>query len=273
MLPHFNRKDICDNRMTKTLQFHIEELTPYINWVYFYHAWGVKAELAHELRQEADTVLAHWSKERRQIRFRIRLFTAHSMNEDILLYGDNGEEDKHVLPLLRQQRSPFLCLSDFLPPVSMKAETIGVFASMVPFQVDGLLEQILADRLAEASAERGHEIVRKDIWGYAPDENLTPEEMFAEHYQGKRPAVGYPSLPDQSLNFVLADLLDFSSLGISITENGAMIPHASTTGLMVSHPQCRHFRVGSIGEDQLADYAERRGIAPDVLRKFIDTTP
>ena len=97
--------------------------------------------------------------------------------------------------------------------------------------------------------------------------------MFAEHYQGKRPAVGYPSLPDQSLNFVLADLLDFSSLGISITENGAMIPHASTTGLMVSHPQCRHFRVGSIGEDQLADYAERRGIAPDVLRKFIDTTP
>ena len=117
--------------MTKTLQFHIEELTPYINWVYFYHAWGVKAELAHELRQEADTVLAHWSKERRQIRFRIRLFKAHSMNEDILLYGDKGGEDKYILPLLRQQRSPFLCLSDFLPPVSMKAETIGPEGAIV----------------------------------------------------------------------------------------------------------------------------------------------
>jgi cobalamin-dependent methionine synthase I len=201
------------------------------------------------------------------------LFEAHSVDDDIVLYGDKGEGDKFILPLLRQQKPPYLCLADFLPPVSMRAETMGIFASTVPFRVNDLLEQTLADRLAEASAERGHEIIRKDIWGYAPDENLTPEEMFAEHYQGRRPAVGYPSLPDQSLNFVLADLLDFSSLGISITENGAMIPHASTTGLMVSHPQCRHFRVGSIGEDQLADYAERRGIAPDVLRKFIDTTP
>ena len=94
--------------------------------------------------------------------------------------------------------------------------------------------------------------------------------MFAERYIGKRPAVGYPSLPDHSLNFILSDLLDFHSLGISLTENGAMIPHASTTGLMISHPQCRHFNVGTIGEDQLADYAMRRGIAPDMIRKFID---
>ena len=147
---------------------------------------------------------------------------------------------------------------------------MGIFASTVPFRVDGLLEQTLADRLAEASAERGHEIVRKDIWGYAPDENLTPREMFAEHYRGKRPAVGYPSLPDQSINFVLSSLLDFPSLGISLTENGAMIPHASTTGLMISHPQCQHFKVGTIGEDQLADYALRRGMTPDTIRKFID---
>ena len=147
---------------------------------------------------------------------------------------------------------------------------MGVFASTVTFQVNGLLEQTLADRLAEASAERGHEIVRKDIWGYAPEENLTPREMFAEHYRGKRPAVGYPSLPDQSINFVLSSLLDFPSLGISLTENGAMIPHASTTGLMISHPQCRHFKVGTIGEDQLADYASRRGMTPDTIRKFID---
>ena len=259
--------------MTRTLQFTIEELIPYINWVYFYHAWGVNAQQGEELRREADMILASWTEEHRHTCFRVRLFEAHSVDDDIVLYGDKGEEDKFILPLLRQQKPPYLCLADFLPPVSMRAETMGIFASTVPFQVNDLLDQTLADRLAEASAERGHEIVRKDIWGYAPDENITPKEMFAEHYQGRRPAVGYPSLPDQSLNFVLADLLDFSSLGISITENGAMIPHASTTGLMVSHPQCRHFRVGSIGEDQLADYAERRGIAPDVLRKFIDTTP
>lgn len=254
--------------MTRTLQFHIEELIPYINWVYFYHAWGVNSEHGREIRAEADMLLARWAEEKRQTKFRVRLFKAHSSEEDILLYGDKG--DTHVLPLLRQQTPPYLCLADFLPPVSMPAETMGVFASMVPFRVDDLLEQTLADRLAEASAERGHEIVRKEIWGYAPDENLTPGEMFAERYRGKRPAVGYPSLPDQSLNFVLADLLDFASLGISLTENGAMIPHASTTGLMIAHPQCRHFKVGTIGEDQLGDYASRRGTSPDALRKFMD---
>ena len=256
--------------MTRTLQFTIEELTPYINWVYFYHAWGVNAQQGKELRQEADTMLARWAEEQRHTCFRIRLFKAHSMDDDIILYGDNGEDGKFALPLLRQQKPPYLCLADFLPPVSMRAETMGIFASTVTFQVNDLLEQTLADRLAEASAERGHEIVRKDIWGYAPDEDLTPEEMFAEHYRGKRPAVGYPSLPDQSINFLLSSMLDFPSLGISLTENGAMIPHASTTGLMISHPQCRHFKVGSIGEDQLADYATRRGMTPDAIRKFID---
>ena len=256
--------------MTRTLQFTIEELIPYINWVYFYHAWGVNAQQGEDVRREADTMLARWAEEQRHTYFRIRLFKAHSMDDDIILYGDNGEDGKFVLPLLRQQKPPYLCLADFLPPPSMRAETMGIFASTVPFQVDDLLEQTIADRLAEASAERGHEIVRKDIWGYAPDEDLTPEEMFAERYRGKRPAVGYPSLPDQSINFLLSSLLDFPSLGISLTENGAMIPHASTTGLMISHPQCRHFKVGTIGEDQLADYALRRGMTPDTIRKFID---
>lgn len=254
--------------MTRTLQFTIEELIPYINWIYFYHAWGIKEEHADESRNEAKELLEKWSKEDRKSIFRIRLLPANSRDEDILLYEDNGKQT--TLPLLRQQCPPYLCLADFLPPVSMKAETMGIFASTVPFQVDGMLEQTLADRLAEASAERGHEIVRKDIWGYAPDENLTPREMFAEHYRGKRPAVGYPSLPDQSINFVLSSLLDFPSLGISLTENGAMIPHASTTGLMISHPQCQHFKVGTIGEDQLTDYALRRGMTPDTIRKFID---
>ena len=251
------------------LRFSIEHLVAYINWIYFYHAWGVKECNAYEIKKEAEALLKKWSAEKREVLFKVYIAFANSKGEDILLHNANGTGD-HVIPLLRQQHTPFLCLADFLPPVTMEAERMGVFASTVPFQVEGLLEQTLADRLAEAAAELGHEIVRKQIWAYAPNENLSIEELFAEHYQGKRPAVGYPSLPDQSINFVLSSLLDFPSLGISLTENGAMIPHASTTGLMISHPQCRHFKVGTIGEDQLADYALRRGMTPDMIRKFID---
>lgn len=251
------------------LRFGIEQLTNYINWIYFYHAWGIKESNASEIRLEADSILNKWCTEKKEVLFGVYIALANSSGEDIILHKEQ-EDGLLTIPLLRQQHPPFLCLSDFLPPTCMHAEKIGVFASTVPFQVEGLLEQTLADRLAEAAAELGHEIVRKQIWGYAPDENLTPREMFAEHYRGKRPAVGYPSLPDQSINFVLSSLLDFPSLGISLTENGAMIPHASTTGLMISHPQCQHFKVGTIGEDQLADYALRRGMTPDTIRKFID---
>lgn len=261
--------------MIKTLRFSISELIPYINWVYFYHAWGVRKEHTVELRQEADALLSRWASEGRETLFRVRILPAHSSEDDILLYASHSDGEATtpptIFPLLRQQRPPFLCLADFLPPTSMETAPIGLFASMVPFCVDDLLEQTLADRLAEASAERGHEIVRKEIWGYSPSEELTPKEMFAEHYQGKRPAVGYPSMPDQSVNFILADLLDFPSFGISLTENGAMIPHASTTGLMISHPKCQHFKVGAVGEDQLQNYAQRRGMPAEQLGRFLDT--
>lgn len=251
------------------LRFGIEQLTNYINWIYFYHTWGIKESNASEIRLEADSILKKWCTEKKEVLFGVYIALANSNGEDIILHQEQ-EDGLLTIPLLRQQHPPFLCLSDFLPPTCMHAEKIGVFASTVPFQVEGLLEQTLADRLAEAAAELGHEIVRKQIWAYAPDEKLSIQELFAEHYQGKRPAVGYPSLPDQSINFVLSSLLDFPSLGISLTENGAMIPHASTTGLMISHPQCQHFKVGTIGEDQLADYALRRGMTPDTIRKFID---
>lgn len=260
---------------TRTLHLGISELIPYINWIYFFHAWGVNEENAAELKQEANQLLAKWAYEKYEILFRVRIVHAHSSGDNILLYtspsGGTTLASPVVLPLLRQQHPPFLCMADFVPPANMEAATIGIFASSVPFTVKGLLEQTLADRLAEAAAEMGHEITRKIIWGYSPFENLTPKEMFAEHYQGKRPAVGYPSMPDQSINFIIDSLLDFPSLGISLTENGAMIPHASTSGLMISHPRCIHFKVGSIGEDQLQDYAVRRGIPSDKLRKFIDT--
>ena len=131
------------------------------------------------------------------------------------------------------------------------------------------LAQTLADRLAEATAERMHEEVRKELWGYAKDERLTIEEMLQEKYVGRRPAVGYPSLPDQSLNFLIDELLDMKRIGVSLTESGAMRPHASTSGLIINHPQARHFAIGHIGEDQLKDYALRRGMPENRIREFL----
>ena len=129
--------------------------------------------------------------------------------------------------------------------------------------------QLLADRLAEATAERMHEEVRKHYWGYAKDENLSIPEMQVEKFQGIRPAVGYPSLPDTSLNFVIDQLLDMKQIGIRLTESGAMRPHASVSGFMFAHPQAHYFSLGKIGEDQLQDYARRRGLPVETLRKFL----
>lgn len=114
-----------------------------------------------------------------------------------------------------------------------------------------------------------HEYVRREAWGYAPDEHLSMADLLAERFQGIRPAVGYPSLPYQSVNFLLNELLDMSQVGITLTEHGAMYPHASVCGLMMAHPQARYFSVGKIGEDQLADYACRRGLPVEVVRKFL----
>ena len=132
-----------------------------------------------------------------------------------------------------------------------------------------MLVKTLAERLAEAAAEKVHEDIRKKIWGYAPDEKLTKRELLNEEYQGIRPAVGYPSLPDISVNFLLDELLDMKQIGISLTENGMMQPHASVCGLMFAHPASRYFSVGKIGTDQLTDYAKRRGVTVDVMRKYL----
>ena len=124
-------------------------------------------------------------------------------------------------------------------------------------------------KLAEATAERMHEEVRRKYWGYAPEEQLSVEELLTEKFTGIRPAVGYPSLPDQSINFLLSDWLGFERIGIRLTENGAMKPHASVSGLMLAHPAARYFTVGKIGNDQLEDYARRRGLPVETMRKFL----
>jgi cobalamin-dependent methionine synthase I len=203
-----------------------------------------------------------------------QLFDANSQGDDIVLAHRN-------IPLLRQQHpgSECLCLADFVRPKSSGVvDRIGVFATSVDMGLETdfahdayqkMMVQLLADRLAEATAERMHEEVRKKYWGYAPNEQLTMQELHIEKFQGIRPAVGYPSLPDTSLNFVIDELIGLRQVGIRLTESGAMKPHASVSGLMLAHPQARYFAIGKIGNDQLEDYAHRRGLPVEVVRKFL----
>ena len=253
------------------ITYDIHELVPYINWPYFHFAWQVKQQDEKlRLHQEAETLLTQW-EERYHAYALFELFEAHSDGDDIVI------SSSFRIPCLRQQQGepPYLCLSDFISPLTSK---LGIFATSADMALETdfdadpyqkMMAQLLADRLAEAAAEQMHEQVRKEYWGYAKDEQLTIPEMLVEKFQGIRPAVGYPSLPDTSLNFVLDELIDMKQIGIRLTESGAMKPHASVSGLMIAHPQARYFNLGKIGEDQLQDYARRRGLPVEVCRKFL----
>ena len=285
--------------------YRIHEVSEYINWIYFFHAWGfqpryaaianihgcdacralwlanfpenerAKAAEAMQLFKEANRMLSRLDKDY-QTHAIFRLMEANSEENDIWLEGVR-------FPLLRQQTvkegEPYLCLSDFIRPLSSGIkDRIGLFATSVDADMQNLfpddnyqqlLVQTLADRLAEATAEKMHETVRKEIWAYALEEDLSIRQLHNEEFQGIRPAVGYPSLPDQSVNFLLDELLDMQQIGIRLTENGMMQPHASVSGLMFAHPASRYFSIGKINEQQLNDYAIRRGISPDEMRKFL----
>lgn len=264
------------------IDYRISAVKPYINWDYFYFAWGVHnkpAEEKQKLRDEAENLLQKygWHYQTHAV---FLLLDANSDGDDIIVWEKEKEEKTWRLPFLRQQQgSPCLCLADFIRPLSSGVrDQLGIFATTAdrgmeqdfdddPYEK--LMMQLLADRLAEATAERLHKEVRQTYWGYAQQEHLPMNELHVEKFQGIRPAVGYPSLPDTSFNFLLNDVLDMSQIGITLTESGAMKPHASVSGLMMAHPQSRYFDIGKIDEHQLADYARRRGMPIDVVRKFL----
>lgn len=269
-----------DNK-SKIITYNISEIVPYINWAYFFYAWSMngKAKDAQlELRSEAEKLLADMEG-RYHTRAVFALCEANSEGDDIIINGTR-------VPMLRQQKvipgKPNLCLADFIRPASSGIkDTIGLFATSVdaaftsnneedPYQ--RMLSQTLADRLAEATAEKFHEDVRKKYWGYAADEQLTIKDLLAERYQGIRPAVGYPSIPDTSMNFLLYELLDMKGIGINLTESGMMVPHASVSGFMFAHPQSRYFDLGKIDDDQLEDYARRRNKPVEELRKYLTSS-
>lgn len=269
--------------MNKT--YSISELTPFINWLYFYHAWGLSGkprEDKEKMKQEALQMLASW-EEKYHTHAIFRLFEVCSEGDDLIFFLS---EKKLRFPMLRQQHpsapgEPNLCLADFIRPLSQGIrDQVGVFCTSVDgtiideYRHDdylNMMAQTLSDRLAEATAEKLHEEVRRDraYWGYAPDENLTIEQQHREEYQGIRPAIGYPSLPDTSANFLIDQLIDMKQAGIRLTETGMMTPHASVSGFMFAHPKSRYFELGKIGDDQLRDYARRRGVPVELMRRFL----
>lgn len=208
-------------------------------------------------------------------------FPAHSEGDTIHI-GDR------LLPTLRQQvkrpEAIYKSLADYvMPAAEQRTDYLGAFVVtagigleswMEQYQEEGdtynaMLLQTLSDRLAEALAEYLHERVRKEFWGYALDEQLSIADLYKVKYQGIRPAIGYPSLPDQRLNETVDELLDMQRIGVRLTENGAMYPTASVSGLYFAHPAAQYFMIGTIDEEQLRDYAARRGLTEVEARKLL----
>ncbi len=244
-----------------------------------------KAQEAFSLFRDAQTMLKELiAGKKLQAKAILYFSEAKSENEGIVFLPDKMQETPLYLPMLRQQKSNEMSgfcysLSDFIPNLS---GFIGMFAVTVQgaeeisaqFQSQGddynvLLVKSLADRLAEATSEWLHEQVRKHYWGYAPQENFTVEELRKVPYQGIRPAVGYPCLPDQSVIFDLNRLLHLEEIGVTLTESGVMLPNSSICGLYFSHPAAFYFMIGRIGEDQMNDYAQRKKCDPEKLKKWL----
>jgi len=288
------------------LDVAIEELVPYIDWTFFFHAWQLrgrfpkilddaeKGEEARKLYADATAMLDSIVKEGwLKAKAVVGLYPANSVGDDIEVYTD---ESRHGLlttfhNLRKQGKQPEghwnECLGDYVAPKdSGVADYLGAFACTAGIGIDDKLAEFeadhddyqsimlkaLADRLAEALAEWLHMRVRRELWGYAADEALDNEGLIAEQYQGIRPAMGYPASPDHTEKDLLWELLDAEqNTGIWLTESKAMVPTAAVSGLYFAHPQARYFAVGKLNRDQLTDYAQRKGMAVEELERWLGT--
>jgi 5-methyltetrahydrofolate--homocysteine methyltransferase len=283
----------------------LEEVWPYIDWTPFFSSWQMKGKFpdileneqagpeAQKLYHDARRMLRRLIDEKwLTARAVIGLFPANTVNDDsIEIYADEEREDvQAVLHHLRQQAQraagrPNLSLADYLAPrESGRADYLGAFAVtagigiekwVARFEADhddyhAILLKALADRLAEALAERMHALVRREYWGYAADEDLDNDSLIAEQYQGIRPAPGYPACPEHTEKGTLWELLQVEeNTGISLTESYAMYPAASVSGWYFSHPEARYFTVRGVQDDQVADYARRKGMTVEEAEKWL----
>lgn len=240
--------------------FTIDELMPHISWVHFFYTWQVSSnkEEAKKLKGEAEALLKEM-KDQVSVEYMLCPFSARSSGDDIIL------DDAVRIPFLRQQvqgnDGSCLCLSDY---VKEQDDKIYIFATSVR-RLDHLdtnddyrklMTVTLSDRLAEAAAELLQQKVEHK-------EGLPQSSLI-------RPAVGYPSIPDMSVNFLVDELCGFSNIGIRLTENGMMIPHSSVSGFIILNTNARYFSVGKISEEQLHDYAQRCGFTIERMKKFVN---
>jgi 5-methyltetrahydrofolate--homocysteine methyltransferase len=287
-------------------EFSLEELSHYIDWTFFFHTWKlsgkfpsifddpVKGEEARKLYEDAQELLKEIiSKKMVTASGVIGLYPANSVGDDIEVYKDEHRSELltifHFLrnQQFREDRSPNPCLADFITPKESGltdyfggfAVTAGIgiekWVSYYEGQTDdyrSIMLKILADRLAEAFAERLHEVVRKELWGYSKDENLSLDSLLKEEYIGIRPAPGYPACPEHSEKSLLFDLLEAEkAAGIKLTENFMMIPGATVSGFYFAHPKAHYFNLGKIGRDQVGDYARRKGVSIELAGKWLST--
>jgi 5-methyltetrahydrofolate--homocysteine methyltransferase len=285
--------------------YDLEELRGYIDWQPFFNAWEMRGrfpdilhnpttgEAARRLYQDAQTMLDQLIAERwLRANGVVGLFPANQVDgDDIEVYTDESRTAvRATLHQLRQQTegrdgAPRKSLADFVAPkdtglpdhVGAFAVTAGLGAAerVAQFKADNddysaILLESLADRLAEAFAERLHERVRREFWAYAPGETLDGAALLAEQYAGIRPAPGYPACPEHTEKQTIWELLDVAATtGIELTESMAMWPGAAVSGLYFSHPQSRYFQLGRVGRDQVEDYARRKGWTVDEAERWL----
>ncbi|MFU8817321.1 MAG: methionine synthase [Pseudomonadales bacterium] len=278
----------------------LEALVPFIDWTPFFMTWELAGKYPRILEDEVvgdaarslfadaqamlDTLV---SQQRLKAHGVLGLWPCNRVGDDLLLYQDEQRQvEMAQLHHLRQQTlkpegQPNYCLADFVAPLGVP-DYLGAFAVTAGDGIEAVLAEYpnddyasimikaLADRLAEAMAEYLHREVRRHYWGYASDEGLDAEALIKERYQGIRPAPGYPACPEHSEKATLFQLLDAPhNADIHLTESFAMLPASSVSGWYLSHPESRYFGIGKIAEDQLEDYARRKGISNEAARSLL----
>ena len=288
---------------TKSFEVELDALVPYIDWTPFFRTWELfgkyPAILTDEVVGEQATSVFADAKEMLDVILKEKKFTAKGIygifpanqvnDDDIQLYDENGKELEKFLTLRQQAQktkgAPNIALSDFIAPKDNGVtDYMGAFCVTTGFGVDewadeyrdnlddynSIMVKALGDRLAEAFAEYLHEQIRKEIWGYAPDETLTTEAMIEEVYAGIRPAPGYPACPDHLEKPTIWKLLKVEEeIGVTLTESMAMWPAAAVSGYYFANPESRYFGLGKIKEDQVIDYAKRRSISTDKATRWL----
>ncbi|MEP0860619.1 MAG: methionine synthase [Ignavibacterium sp.] len=290
--------------VTVLKNYSLSVLRNYIDWTPFFQTWELKGKYpaifqdekvgseAKKLFDDANKLLDKVVSENLLTANAVfGIFPANSVGDDIEVYSDESRKGVlTVLHTLRQQvqkteGQPNIALADFIAPKdSGLIDYIGAFAVTAGLGIEKLIQEFeknhddynsimikaIADRLAEAFAEHLHELVRKEYWGYAPDENFSNEDLIKEKYIGIRPAPGYPAQPDHTEKPIIFDLLKVEeNAGIKLTESLAMYPAASVSGLYFAHPEAKYFQVGKIEKDQVLDYHRRKGMSVEEIEKWL----